>query len=349
MGQYWKLVNVDKRQTFGNWGKMGEWFFGGSPLQPSLSTIPKLPACDDLLFPFKPGAMFLEHVSHPLYFPKTAPPSSTALLNLPVETIHEIYSHLEDLADLFCLSMACQFLWEIGRREIYRHLASLAAGRSWAGDRIICVGDYLENDDIPESILTPEEEEEFTGEGEDEDGEVFALTLYSYPCARVPEDMRFDLSSVLSKANILERLEGASWRSGGSFFMMRTLHALCDTRYRAKPVARTQPGVLRNLSRCQYIRESALFDLKDRTQDGMPEINRVDLGDVVLSRICFSSDPSIAMSYDGGIHRGVWAGDRFDIVDGEWLQGSDDDASWTDVSDEVMKEVEAIWWSEYLY
>jgi hypothetical protein len=40
----------------------------------------------------------------------------------------------------------------------------------------------------------------------------------------------------------------------------------------------------------------------------------------------------------------VWAGDRFDIVEGtEWLGGE-----WVDASAEVLKELEDIWCAEYL-
>ncbi|KAJ7652602.1 hypothetical protein B0H17DRAFT_1214917 [Mycena rosella] len=200
----------------------------------------------------------------------------TALLNLPLETIHEICSYI-GLADLIWFSISCQFLWEIGRQQIYRRIEAIAANQSWAGDRIICVGDYLRNDDIPENLLTPEEEEEFTGE--DEDGEIFTL-----------------------------------------YFLQRA-----------------QPGVLRNLSRRQFVRESALVDLK---AGELEELKNVGFSEVVLSRICFSSDSSVSMSYDGGIHRGVWAGDRFDIVGSEWLQGLEDDASWTDVSDEQVRSLD---------
>ncbi|KAJ6506717.1 hypothetical protein C8R45DRAFT_970349 [Mycena sanguinolenta] len=66
-----------------------------------------------------------------------------------------------------------------------------------------------------------------------------------------------------------------------------------------------------------------------------------------MSRICCSSDSSVSMSWDGDIHRGVWAGDRFDFVDAEWLQTAGDDSVWTDVSDEVLQEMEGIWRSEY--
>ncbi|KAJ7325769.1 hypothetical protein DFH08DRAFT_711088, partial [Mycena albidolilacea] len=73
----------------------------------------------------------------------------------------------------------------------------------------------------------------------------------------------------------------------------------------------------------------------------------VGFGQIVLSRICFSTDSTVAMAYEGDIHRGVWVGDRFDIVGSEWLEGLEGAVGWTDVSDEVLAEVEAIWRSEY--
>jgi hypothetical protein len=31
MGQYWTLLNLDKREQHNNWGKLGEFLFGGYP------------------------------------------------------------------------------------------------------------------------------------------------------------------------------------------------------------------------------------------------------------------------------------------------------------------------------
>jgi hypothetical protein len=50
------------------------------------------------------------------------------------------------------------------------------------------------------------------------------------------------------------------------------------------------------------------------------------------------------------IHRGVWAGDRFDITSADALDEKDEDGrsvEWTDVTDEVLKEMYEIWLSEY--
>ena len=72
----------------------------------------------------------------------------------------------------------------------------------------------------------------------------------------------------------------------------------------------------------------------------------IGLGQVVLSRICWSTYDSCAMrNYDKAIYRGVWAGDRFDITTDIGVK--DGKKQWTDVSDEVAKEMTEIWVGEY--
>ncbi|KAJ7648549.1 hypothetical protein B0H17DRAFT_1215555 [Mycena rosella] len=279
---FYESESDDKPISAGSWGKLGEFLFGSSPdwFEARLSVAPKLPDCDTLVSPFFPGKLleacdYTELASARL--PKAAPRSfdKVALVNLPVETIQEIYSQIVSPADVICLSIACQFLWEIGRRQIYRRISAIVACLRvdywWAGDRIVCIGDYLWNEDIPEGLLTAEEKSEFTGT-KIEDGE--DCTLSSYP----------------------------------DF---------------AKPGA--------GFSRHIYVCKSALIALGARTEDNMPDVQYVGLGHVVLSLICLSSEASSAGMDDGNIHRGVWAGDRFDIVADEWLEAMDGDDTWTDV------------------
>ncbi|KAJ7342838.1 hypothetical protein DFH08DRAFT_1011306 [Mycena albidolilacea] len=327
MGQIWQLINLDMHETYGNWGKLGECLFDTSPncLNTTLRAAPKLPDCDRLILPFKPGAPFETLLSGRTvtYFPQKAAQSST-LVNLPLEMIQEIYSNIEDFVDVVCLSMTCQSLWNRGRKEIYRYVGLIAASLSWVGGCIICVGNYLENDDIPEHLLSPEEKAEFTrldnNKDEDEDGESQQYTLYNYPW-----------------------VESAGYRgifSVRRLFESYMLSGLLD--WRVHSVLRSL-----NLSRHQYVRESSLVSWREAVQAEIKETRDVGFGHIVLSRICFSTSGSVAMVYDGDIHHGVWAGDRLDIV-AESEISDDDRSAWTDVSDEVLKEVEAIWRSEYL-
>jgi hypothetical protein len=91
--------------------------------------------------------------------------------------------------------------------------------------------------------------------------------------------------------------------------------------------------ILRNISKRQYVRRRALRKMTCPTHW---QWDTVDLGHVVMSRICWSSDSSVAMSYKGDIHRGVWAGDRFDITSADALDEKDEngqEVEWTDVTD----------------
>ncbi|KAJ7274734.1 hypothetical protein C8J57DRAFT_1714528 [Mycena rebaudengoi] len=348
MGQYWKLINLDKQKTFGNWGKLGEFLFHhahADDLETALrgSTLPALA----LLFPpLEPGGVYREGRSGrpTLCFPLMAPPSSsTALIALPNELIHAIFAHLDVLLDLACLSIACQALYAVGREHMYRHIAHIVAGYSWGGDRIICAGDYLQNEDIPAGILTAAETdalqgpEDYEDEDEYEDGDARTWSLYSFPytrMGRVPLPMYY------------------FWVSHCSFYaqesgrFVRDNHVLQNL-YRTPepaPAPNTDPAFLRNLSRRKYVCEAALRALQAKYAGSRVKMGDVSLAEAALVRICFSSDDSIATPYQGGLHQGVWAGDRFDIVEGtEWLGGE-----WVDASAEVLKELEDIWCAEYL-
>lgn len=233
--------------------------------------------------------------------------------------VDEIFSHVEKLPDLLCFSMTCQALWEIGRKHIYRHVAALAANCSWAGDRIMCIGDYLDNKDIPETLFTPAEREEFSLD-----------SLYEYPFQIAKQNLDLDLLWINSE--ISKRFGG--FRLADRSRDLGVIRHLCNDGHDMQPPIKSGNRILRNISRFQYVRESALLELTARYPG-------VGFGEVILSRICLSSDPSTNMASEG-LSQGVWAGDRFDFVATEWLQELGDDAHWTDVSEEVVEEMEEI-------
>ncbi|KAJ7670190.1 hypothetical protein DFH06DRAFT_1180202 [Mycena polygramma] len=333
MGQYWMVVSLDSRQTFGHWGKLGE-FIHGVPkcLELWLQATPKLPDCDSLVRPFKPGQILQKARGQQpeLRYPVTAAPASNALAftNLPADMIHEIYSHLPRFVDVVCLSSTCQALWEIGRPHIYSLIVSAAAEYGWAGERILCAGDYLENADIPEGILTEEEMAEFTNDGDN--------TLYDYPFSGTRDGNGFDMWDMWMACGVPKRLE----KDWDGYRCLPLLGALINKSYRPPPLA--LPRVLRNFTRQAYVRESALLELKARYA-GTRIARSIGFGSALMTRICLSSDPSASLGWDGPIHRGAWAGDRFDIVESsEWH-----DETWLDASDDVLKDVEDLFRAEY--
>ena len=63
---------------------------------------------------------------------------------------------------------------------------------------------------------------------------------------------------------------------------------------------------------------------------------------IVVSRFCWSSVPPDTLRYQGDIHRGVCAGDRFDIISAAALEEKDENGQqmvWTDVTSEVLTEL----------
>src|ERR1700691_4838342 len=88
------------------------------------------------------------------------------------------------------------------------------------------------------------------------------------------------------------------------------------------------------LSKDKYVCEEAIKVAGMKRMSDNRSSKEIGLGQVVLSRICWSTDDSRVMSYyDKDIHRGVWAGDCFDIttINQVGIEGR----KWTDVSDEV--------------
>lgn len=81
---------------------------------------------------------------------------------------------------------------------------------------------------------------------------------------------------------------------------LRVVRMLLD---RPKPAS----PVYRNFTKREYIREDI-----DMMGD---HVKCSFFGRVLFAHICWSSDGSISMIYDGGLHQGKWAGDRIDCVE----------------------------------
>ncbi|KAJ7279165.1 hypothetical protein C8J57DRAFT_1465345 [Mycena rebaudengoi] len=312
MEQDWQAISLDKKKRFGG-GSLEECLFSQDSL-PRFDAIlrrPSFPDQDIAFPPFAPGELYRAACNgNPAkYFPPQAPVSaSMTLINLPVEIVHEVYSHIELLLDIACLSITCQVLYKIG----------LAAESTWAGDRIICAGEFLANEDIPAGILTAAETAELEDSAsylhEDVPCQLFYLP---YPKERTKE-LPFTMQTIWTvHCPFSERSPSSTVDEGD------VLRDLCWSTPLPSAVAAATSS-LRNLSRKEYVRESALRDMLAKYTGTNVLMTEVGLGQVAVIRICFSSDDSGTKAYDAPIHQGVWAGDRLDIVDGlEWLDGVD--------------------------
>ncbi|KAF8058610.1 hypothetical protein FPV67DRAFT_1455149 [Lyophyllum atratum] len=91
--------------------------------------------------------------------------------------------------------------------------------------------------------------------------------------------------------------------------------------------------VLRNLTTKEYIRGDAVREAWNTPN--MPYLRALRFMHLLILRITWSSDSSLSVAYDGPIqvHRGVWAGHRFDFSDIKTVQdGQGAIGDWKDVS-----------------
>ncbi|TFY70223.1 hypothetical protein EVG20_g2777 [Dentipellis fragilis] len=326
MGQDWCLVNLDKKQHLHVW-QLGE-------------TMLDDPISRHILLGRLPSVKLLPYFKPPPASP--TPIKLKGLDSLPNELVDEILSYRQAPADCVRFALTSRRYWNLARPHIRRTIIGLFEYLSWAGDRIICIGDYTQLDDYPPA-LTATDTERFTDK----------LGLYSIA--------RHEYEEVC-------RRKGA-WATLGESRLRRRLkkrleldNALPDDKY-GYPTSRifTQcvvrkdipqdQLVLRNFSKREYVRYDELpTDMKHEHWKG----GQVDLGLAMHSQICWSSDPGIGMEYDGGLHRGPWAGDRFDIAPIDELRELEKEKDeegkpmvWTDASERVADELWEILESEF--
>ena len=259
-----------------------------------------------------------------------------------------------DIEHVFVLGLQTQHLWNIARRHIQAYCTSSCS--PWAGKGIICVGEYLEPADYPPNILTESEEEELQkGLNESEiwdDGSTdersagfvsSPTNLYSLADARYQEVREWQYS-------LVDRIIGrvalhGEWYRLPTFRRARIRDEL--RRYDLPELyPEDQPWILRNLTTHEFVRSEAIA-IKPEYIHG-PKIDVLGFGEVVWSRVCWSTETDCSMDYTDNIHRGVWAGHRFDITTlDRHKQSSLERTEWKDVSEEVANEIERIWRKEF--
>ena len=282
------------------------------------------------------------------------------LLHLPNELLLTIFEELEDPCDVACLCISNKLLLAIGLRKLHRALAA----RSWAGDRVILLGDGTSMNDLPESILADGGSRLFgcidarrpEGEDSDDDGgdsisdySTRQDCLYDSACAQYTE-----VHYLLHEVNVPDyyaRLE-RMWRNRRDEGLFK---AVMETKYKDSAY---EPKVLCNLSKRQYVREEPLQKLsKELSKNATPmdeDLLRVDLYKVLTIRTLWSTWGESGYTSPArypNVHRGVWAGDRFEVMpvesfklpNGRWPPQRE----WKDVTREVVREMRAIWKAEF--
>src|SRR2546423_790058 len=156
--------------------------------------------------------------------------------NLPVE-VHDLIFEELDIENIILLSLTSHCLFSHGRRHIRNFFLSHLA--PWAGESIICVGEYVEVGDYPPSVLQDEELRQALNL--DEDGEQISLYDFLDRCEEVRP--RVDFPEVF----------GHMFKSKGFrreyFRMPKPLMSLLDDTIRpglSQFYPKEQPWILRN-------------------------------------------------------------------------------------------------------
>ncbi|KAK4080467.1 hypothetical protein Trihar35433_1572 [Trichoderma harzianum] len=272
----------------------------------------------------------------------------TTFSNLPLEMHRLIFDQIDLIEDTVCLGLASKYLWAIAKDHLHMYYASFL-GR-WAAQRIVFVGDDVETMDFPPGLFSAEELDElpttvdipYNYEYPEPPLETYVpTTLHHFTLPLFARKERFHSLSELS-IDIY-----AACRDRNKF---RYDPALKST-YRdiiaeeATYFPQDQPWILRNLTAKEFVRSEAIA-LKPEFIHG-PFIDGFGFGQVIISRICWSTDPCDSIDCPIPIHRGVWAGHAFEIITLAKHRAETTETEWRDVSEEVANEIAIICESKY--
>ncbi|KAF8059622.1 hypothetical protein FPV67DRAFT_1674905 [Lyophyllum atratum] len=369
MGQYFAVINLDNSFPVRTrmCGKFGECFWEidaevDRGLMKALWQTEKnhkvvtIEPLSELRRPEKPLYIWDKRMA--------LPEESLANATLPAELVRMILEEIEDFAEMICFVLTCQRYFEIGRPILEARLEELLTC-SWAGNRLICIGDYAVANDFPEGMLTEDEQELIDEEFDDCDaGDVDTLI---YEQLRFVQNLQpdWDLNQKRTIFNpkgmkllyhfMFLREKNPSPNSGrprvGSGDGRRdvqVIERLTKVTPRAFPDRTQLPEtygsyVLRNLTTKEYIRGDAVREAWNTPN--MPYLRALRFMHLLILRITWSSEMSLSVAYEGPIqvHRGVWAGHRFDFSDIKTVQdGEGAIGDWKDVSKVAIDELVAI-------
>jgi hypothetical protein len=246
--------------------------------------------------------------------------SPSKLLRLPQELLSMMFDTLDILDDAVRLCMVDGRLFRAGFPRLVQLQKQSYA--NWAGHRIICMGECTSNDDFPESMeQTVKSEVQMWSREDSTECESFIDIVETHYTNFKP--------GMVSSRRQGEKIEKDE---------KDALSALLAPRYDSND----QPWVFCNLSKGKYVRADAVAALteSDGSTPFIPGLGSITLDHVALSRICWSSSDWIAMESVDNLHRGIWAGDRFEVTT---LDKLDKKIEWEDVSDEMVQFLDKVW------
>ncbi|KAF8251699.1 hypothetical protein K440DRAFT_668028 [Wilcoxina mikolae CBS 423.85] len=245
-----------------------------------------------------------------------------------------IFTQLCSYEDAFCLGLTSRYFWHVSRPYIEMFFITgptryireeLHYFGSWAGQKLICVNGAT--DSYPKTLgITrrylglPQNLLKFSEEG---------YSTAGWQSLPRPPRIKYSMLAALPEPV----------RSQAFDLTAKPLGNLTVKTF----FPNDRIWILRNLTRHEYVRADKFAKSPDKI-DG-PHIKPFGFGEIILSRIIWSSHV-----LTNGINRGVWAGHCFDITtldrlmeDGRDYIVSKNPEHWDDISEEVARDMDAIW------
>jgi hypothetical protein len=250
------------------------------------------------------------------------------------------YDEADEMLDVFNLALTCRHFWHVGRTHLEDYYMS-QLGR-WAGENIVAVGWFRpdETGDNPPGLFSKKQEEKFV---RNKRREVMPWNLNHFVYHHGDNelvDVHEILPDTLTKP-LLESRDVHAMMPVDMLQVYRTVLPRTANFYGGSD----EKWILRNLTTKEFVRAEEVA-LKPDYVNG-PEIKYLGFGEVVLSHICWShmADPKVPQ--DPTIHRGTWAGHKFDITTVTRHQSETKEQEWTDISEETVGYIHSLWEKKY--
>ncbi|KAI0677693.1 hypothetical protein C8Q78DRAFT_1149863 [Trametes maxima] len=235
---------------------------------------------------------------------------------LPIELLRMICDHLA-WEEVICLALTTRQFFELLKPRLLKILQCIHP--SWAGCRLICIGDGAEGiDDLPAGLLSPLERQEYLdgrkaaminhpGESLAVDLRIYSVHMHDF-AFKPYATFRADTSTRLRAAILRDSGPGPRGRAYADWAVCRAI--LGTDGARAPYPAIPGPLVLFNLSKWELVHEERL-----RARVGAPAPVPVTLAHALLALVCWTANTATGMACeDAGfaaqLARGRWAGDR---------------------------------------
>lgn len=330
MRQYWNVLSIDNRTCY-DAGTLREFFWDRE--------------AQHLVYLFAKQDKLLRKIpSEGKSLPVSAMQSRSSLLKLPTEILVQIFEEL-DMQSSLRLTLGCRELWDIGWYLLEREVRRWWRLQSWAGSRIVVLGEYCGRNELPHDLLT-EAEEKWLKNGLDHgdlDHAVEMGHLNEHISLTTGPASLFDMFYFgYQKAEadgpgpyLVKHFRSEDYRQLPSTeaAIYINFFSRCLSEYHIS----TEIWTVRNLSAKEFVRGDYLFSAfqEDSCPFG-PDIGYPGFSEVILSRACWSTNTSTAPVES--MSQGPWAGHRFEICPhSDHLINSD--ARWKDVSAEVAAEL----------